>query len=100
MHSVQICTLLSTFLIVFLKTIITSAADDGSDKKGQVAVVQLQGVEACGKLEFWLHHVAKRPPAALEELSGDEAPTAGHQEAVFVHAGGQEGEEGFINPIL
>ncbi len=79
---------------------VTSAADNGSHKEGQVAVVQLQGVEACGKLEFGLHHVAKWPPEALEELSGDEASTTGHQEAVFVHAGGQEGEEGFVNAVL
>lgn len=79
---------------------VTSAADNGSHKQGQVAVVQLQRVEACCKLEFGLHHVTEWPPKALEELSGDEASTAGHQEAVFVHAGGQEGEEGFINTIL
>lgn len=78
----------------------TSAADDGSHKKGQVTVVQLQGVEACGKLEFGLHHVTKWPPEALEELSGDEASTTGHQEAVFVHARCQEGEEGFVNTVL
>lgn len=79
---------------------VTSTADDGSHKQRQVTVVQLQGVEASGKLEFGLHHVAKWPPEALEELSGDEASTAGHQEAVFVHAGGQEGEEGFIHSVL
>lgn len=79
---------------------VTSTADDGSHKQRQVTVIQLQGVEACGKLEFGLHHVAKWPPEAFEELSGDEASTAGHQEAVFVHAGGQEGEEGFIHSVL
>lgn len=70
----------------------TSAADYRSHKKGQITVIQLQGVEACGKLELWLHHVAERPPKALEELTGDEASSAGHQEAIFVHAGCQEGK--------
>lgn len=79
---------------------VTSAADNSSHKKRQVSVIQLQGVEACGKLEFGLHHITKRPPEALEELSGDEASTTCHQEAVFVHAGGQECEEGFVNAVL
>ncbi len=68
---------------------VTPTADDSGHKQSQVTVVQLEGVEAGGKLEFGLHHVAKRPTEALEEFSGDEASAAGHQETVFVHAGGQ-----------
>lgn len=79
---------------------VTSTADNGRHKKGQVAVVQLQRVEACGKLELGLHHVAKWTPETLEKFTSDEASTTGHQEAVFVHAGGQEGEEGFINTVF
>lgn len=94
------CSLFAHLNVIFHPMSVTSAADNGSHKEGQVAVIQLQGVEACGKLEFGLHHVAKWPPEALKELSGDEASTAGHEEAVFVHAGGQEGEEGFVNAVL
>lgn len=82
---------------------VTSTADDGSHKQGQVAVVQLQRVEAGGELELGLHHVAKRPSEALEEFSGDEADettATGHQKAVFVHTGGQEGEQGLVNPVF
>lgn len=78
----------------------TSTADDGGDEQSQVAVVELQGVEASGELELGLHHVAERPPEALEELAGDEASSAGHQEAIFVHAGGQEGKKSFVNAVL
>lgn len=91
----------STIRLLFsLKPPVTSAADNGGHKQSQVTVVQLQGVEARGKLELGLHHVTKRPPEALEELSGDEAPAVGHQEAIFVHAGGQEGEEGLVYTVL
>lgn len=79
---------------------VTPTADDGSHKKSQVTVVQLQGVEACGKLEFGLHHAAIWPPEALEELPSDEDSIPCHQDTVFVHAGGQEGEEGFVNSVL
>lgn len=78
----------------------TSAADDGGHKERQVAVVQLQGVKLGGKLELGLHHVAEGPLQALEELSGDEAAAARHQEAVFVHARGQECEESLVNAVL
>lgn len=78
----------------------TSTADNSSHKKSQVAVVQLQRVEACGKLEFGLHHVTEWSAETLEELTGDKASTTGHQEAVLVHARGQECEEGFVNTVL
>lgn len=81
-------------------TSLTSTADDGGHKKGQVTVIQLQGVEACCKLELGLHHVTEGPPEALEEFSGDKATAAGHKDAIFVHAGGQEGEKCFVNAVL
>lgn len=84
----------------FLVAHFTSAADDGSHEEGQVAVVELQGVEARGELELGLHHVAQGSPEAFEELPGDEPPAAGHQHTVFVHARGQEGEQGFVDPVL
>lgn len=79
---------------------VTSTADNSRHKKGQVAVVQLQRVEARRKLELRLHHVTKRTAEAFEEFTGNEASATGHQEAVFVHAGGQQGEEGFVNTVL
>ena len=78
----------------------TSAADDCRDEQRQVAVIQLQSVEARGKLELGLHHVTKGPPQTFQELTGDEAPAARHQEAVFIHAGGKEGEEGLVHTVL
>lgn len=79
---------------------VTSTADNSRHKKGQVAVVQLQRVEARRKLELRLHHVTKWTAEAFEEFTGNEASATGHQEAVFVHAGGQQGEEGFVNTVL
>lgn len=79
---------------------VTTTADNGGHENSQVTVVQLQRVEACCKLELGLHHVAKWPPEALEELPSDEAAATSHQEAIFVHAGGQESEECFVHAIL
>lgn len=79
---------------------LTSTADDGGDEQSQVTVVQLQCVELHGKLEFRLHHVAERSAQAFQELPGDEARAVRHEQPVLVHAGGQQGEEGFIHAVL
>lgn len=78
----------------------TSTTDDSSHEEGQVTVIQPQGVEACGKLEFGLHHVTQGAPETFEELAGDKTPTTCHQHTVFVHAGGQEREQSFVDAIL
>ena len=78
----------------------TSTQDDGGHEEGQVAVVQLQGVELDGKLKFGLHDLAEGPPQAPQELAGDEALPVGHKEAVLVHERGQHGEDGLMDAVL
>lgn len=79
---------------------LTSTADDGCHKQGQVTVIQSQCIELHGELELRLHHVTNGSPQALEELSCDEATAIGNQQAIFIHARGQHGKECLIHTIL
>lgn len=80
--------------------ILTSTADYSGHKQSQVAVVQLQCIKLCGKLELWLHHITERSPQALEEFPGDEARAICYKKPVLIHAGGEHCKEGLVHSIF
>lgn len=64
---------------------LTSTEDNGSNKQGQVAVIQLQSIKLDSKLKLGLHDLTEGLSQAAQELPGNKAFTIGHQQSVFVH---------------
>lgn len=64
--------------------VFTSTQDDCGDEEHQVALLQLECSKFIQEVKLGLHHVAERFAEALDELSGHEDSSLGHQHAVLV----------------